>query len=188
MASQKLVIIGSSGGGPPILEAIFKDLPKLKGSIILIQHMPQYINQQLADSLNKITNMTVTIAKHGEEIKDGMIYVAPSEQHLYLVDNLKIALREGEKVHYACPSVDVTMKSLQPSPDLKVLGIILTGIGNDGAEGIAHVKELGGLTIAQDEESSIIFGMPREAINTGKVDWVLNTHQIRNKLILFLGL
>ena len=73
MASQKLVIIGSSGGGPPILEAIFKDLPKLKGSIIIIQHMPQYINRQFTDGLNQITEMTVVLAKHGEEIQDGMI-------------------------------------------------------------------------------------------------------------------
>ncbi|MCJ7811866.1 chemotaxis protein CheB, partial [bacterium] len=93
----------------------------------------------------------------------------------------------GKKVNFACPSIDVTLRSLKIKIGVKLIGIILTGMGKYGADGIKHVKSLGGITIAQDKKTSIIYGMPKEAIDTGYVDWILTPGQIKNKLIELAG-
>ena len=116
-----------------------------------------------------------------------MIYLAPSETHLFLADNKIIRLQDGEKVNYVCPSADVTMKSLAWDLDVLFVGVVITGMGRDGADGIAHIKKIGGTTIAQDEKTSPIFGMPREAIRTGCVDFILQPDAIRRKLIELAG-
>ena len=149
--------------------------------------MPKFVNDSFTRRLNQLTDMSVKIAEDGEYIKTGKVYVAPSEQHLKLINNRIIRLFHGEKVNFVCPSIDVTMKSLKKMADDKIIGIILTGMGRDGAEGISHVKEVGGITIAQDEETSIIYGMPKEAFKTGNVDLVLSTGKIREKLVELVG-
>ena len=130
--------------------------------------------------------MTVKIAEDGEMIRDGVIYIAPSEVHLEVRDNRKIRLFKDEKVNFVCPAIDVTMNSLMPWGDDRIIGVILTGMGKDGAQGLLHIKNIGGLTIAQDEESCIVYGMPKVAYETGGVDLVLSPEQIRLKLIQLL--
>ncbi len=188
MQPEHLVIIGSSAGGPRILRDIFKELPRLNASIILVQHMPEFINNSFCRNLDMLTDMRVSLAESGEKIQAGNVYVAPSGKHLVLKDNRRIVLSEGEKVNYVCPSVDVTMLSLQKQTDIDYYGVILTGMGSDGMEGIQHIKDIGGKTIAQDESTSIIFGMPRMAIETGKVDFVLPAQEIPQKLRSFVGI
>ncbi|MBN2029903.1 chemotaxis protein CheB [bacterium] len=183
-----LIVIGSSAGGPRVLKEIFSGLPLINGSIILIQHMPKYINETLTDNLNECTDMSVEIAQDGVEVESGNIYVAPSEIHLKLIDNKKIHLSDGEKVNFARPSIDVTFESIQITIGIKLVGIILTGMGNDGAKGIKHIKSLGGLTIVQDKETSVIDSMPKAAIDTGAVDLILTPSQIREKLIELAGI
>jgi len=185
--SRNVVVIGSSAGGPRILKELFRRLPLLNCSIILVQHMPKFINDSFTRHLNQLTDMTVKIAENGERIKRGEVYVAPSEQHLELINNKIIRLFRSEKVNFVCPSVDVTMKSLKRMSDGKIVGVILTGMGKDGAEGISHIKAVGGVTVAQDEKTSIIHGMPGEAFKTGNVDLVLPPDKIRDKLIELLG-
>ena len=185
--SLNVVVIGSSAGGPRTLKELFRGLPLLNCSIILVQHMPKFVNDSLTKHLNQLTDMTVEIAKNGENIKRGKVYVAPSEQHLGLINNRIIQLFKGEKVNFVCPSIDVTMKSLKRMPGGKIIGVILTGMGKDGADGISHIKKVGGITIAQDEETSIIYGMPREAFKTGNIDLVLSPGGIKEKLIKLLG-
>jgi two-component system chemotaxis response regulator CheB len=180
---QNLVIIGSSAGGPRVLKTIFMGLPKLNGTIILVQHMPKFINESFAENLNDLTDMTVKIAENGENIESGVMYVAPSERHLELIDNKIINLYYGEKNQFVCPSVDVTMKSLKRDFGKLIVGIILTGMGSDGANGIDYLKTISGMTIAQDQNTSIIFGMPDAAIKTGKIDMILSPEQIKDKLI-----
>jgi len=182
-----VIVIGSSAGGPRILKEIFSGLPMLNGSIIIVQHMPKYINRALSENLNEYTDMSVELAQDGMMIEKGKIYVAPSEMHLKLIDNKKIQLFSGEKVNFACPSIDVTLQSLKIEIGVKLVGIILTGMGKDGANGIKHIKSLGGIAIAQDKKTSIIYGMPKEAIDTGYVDWILTPDQIKNKLIELAG-
>ncbi|MBN1892926.1 chemotaxis protein CheB [bacterium] len=187
MERRKIVIIGSSAGGPHVLGEIFRGMPKLRASLILIQHMPRFINQSLCDHLRAETEMTVKMAEHKEGLEPGVLYVAPSEIHIKIALNERILLERGDKVNFVCPSIDVAMMSLRPDPEVQFMGIILTGMGRDGAKGISHIKKLGGITIAQDKESSVIFGMPDEAIQTGHVDWILNPSRIRDKMIASTG-
>lgn len=159
MIKHNMAIIGSSGAGLPILTSIFQDMPKLHGSVILIQHMPFYINQAVCNGLAAITEMHVKIAEQDERLRPGTVYVAPSELHLRLVHNNLIRLVGGEKVNYVCPSIDVAMTSLVKSPDFSPMGILLSGVGDNGAKGISHVKGLGGTTIVLDKKTTIISGM-----------------------------
>lgn len=182
------MIIGSSAGGPRILRQIFIDLPPLEASIIIVQHMPKFINNSLVETLSRYSKFNIKIAEDGDALTLGTVYIAPSEVHLKLINNRKIQLYKGEKVKFVCPSIDVTMLSVEKSISGKILGIILTGMGNDGAEGIKHIKSIGGTTIAQDKETSTIFGMPNEAIKTGMVDFVLPPEQIKITLKKTVGL
>ena len=185
--SRKIIVIGSSAGGPRVLKWIFTGLPALNASVIVVQHMPKFINDSLRDSLSSVTAMRVTIARDGDLLENGRVYIAPSEVHLSVVDNRIVRLSPGEKVNYVCPSVDVTMKSLTWDLGVFFAGVVVTGMGKDGAEGMKHIKKLGGTTIAQDEKTSSIFGMPKEAIQTGSVDFVLAPDAIREKLIELAG-
>jgi two-component system chemotaxis response regulator CheB len=130
-----------------------------------------------------VTQMKVKIAEHGEFIHSGVVYVAPSGIHMTLTQNLRIHLEGTDKVNFVCPAVDVTMESIKAQSHIKLIGIILTGMGKDGAKGIAYMKSINAITIAQDKETSIIYGMPQEAAQTGKIDYILSTNGIKNKLI-----
>ena len=183
MTIGALIIIGSSTGGPKTLKKLLSGMPTIDASIIIVQHMPKFINETLRGSLDSCTSMNVKIAEDNEFIEQGNIYIAPSEVHLELIYNQKIRLYHGEKVNFVCPSIDVTMKSLQPNHRTKVIGVILTSMGKDGAQGVIHIKKIGGITIAQDAESSVIYGMPKAAYETGAVDMVLPPEKIQEKLI-----
>jgi two-component system chemotaxis response regulator CheB len=187
MEKQNIVIIGISTGGPKTLREFFDGLPLLDTSIVLVQHMIKCANRSLCSTLNSLTEMEVRIACQGETIKPGVVYFAPSEIHLELTNNKIIQLVNGPKVCYVRPAVDVTMKSVEKTNGDNIIGIIMTGMGKDGTDGISHIKSIGGTTFAQDEETSVIWGMPKAAIGTGHVDYTLSTEGIRNKLISQLG-
>jgi two-component system chemotaxis response regulator CheB len=180
---SNIVVIGSSAGGPRVLKKIFNKLPKLKCSIVVVQHMPKFINDHIQESLDAITDMHVKIPEDKDSLKDGVVYIAPSELQIELIENKAIHLFEGEKINYVCPSVDWVMQSIQKDDKKRFMGIVLTGMGKDGAAGISHMKKLGAVTIAQDQETSAIWGMPNEAIATGHIDWVLNPEAIHKKII-----
>lgn len=187
MCKLKLAVIGSSGAGLPVLNSIFRNMPKLGGAIVLIQHMPAYINQSVRDNLATHTQMTVKLAGQDDPLKPGILYLAPSELHLTIVSNERIRLVGGDKVNYVCPSIDVAMKSLIADPAVRILGILLSGIGDDGVEGIGFIKKLGGMTIALEKGATTIGGMTDEAVASGHVDSVLSPEQIRVALIKHLG-
>lgn len=187
MKPSSIIIVGSSGGGPRVLKDIFDGLPKLNGAVIIIQHMPKFLNESMRDNFASWLKMDIKIAQDGEAIENGKIYIAPSELHLEIVGNRNIRLYTGEKVHFVCPSIDVAMKSLKWEFGIRHIGIILTGLGLDGAEGITHLKQIGGITIAQSEETCSIYGMPKEAIATGNVDLILTPDEIREWLVELIG-
>jgi len=188
MSKRNIVVIGVSTGGPPTLDELFRHLPPVKASIIVVQHVAAIMADRIAAGLAKSAQMPVALAKDGEFIWDGEVYVAPGGTHLVLEKNQQVRLTQGPKVNYVQPSVDVTMKSLEKQCfGGKMVGVILTGMGKDGAEGIRHIKAIGGTTIAQDKESSIIFGMPKAAAETGAVDFVLSPQEIAIKLVRILG-
>ncbi len=188
MTKRNIVILGISTGGPRVLGEIFDGLPVLNGSIVVVQHMLKIINGTLRTALDDLTKMDVRIASHGELITPGTVLIAPSEVHLELHSNQIIRLTNGPKVHYVRPSIDVTMKSVKRKPGDNIIGIIMTGMGKDGAEGISHIKSIGGKTFAQDEKTSTIWGMPKVAVETGHIDYVTTPKGIHNSLIARLGL
>ncbi len=185
--ARTVVLIGSSTGGPRTLEGIFSRFPSVNAAIIIVQHMPSHINRALSDRLGATCQMDVKLAKDGEPLRHGTIYVAPSERHLSIVDNRTIRLFDDERVQFVKPSIDVAMKSTVKRPGDTIVGVVLTGMGRDGAEGIRHIKSLGGITIAQSLKTCIIHEMPRAAFETGKVDFVLPPEGIREKLIRISG-
>jgi len=161
---------------------VISQLPVIDACIIIVQHMPIHVNQSITRSIARLTDMEVKIAEDGMRLQKGQILVAPSEVHLELVDNQIVRLVEGEKVNFVCPAIDVTINSIQDSPKIRVIGVILTGMGSDGATGISHIRSLGGVTIAQDEASSVIYGMPRAAVETDNVDFILPPELIGDKI------
>jgi two-component system chemotaxis response regulator CheB len=185
--NQNIVIICASSGGPPVLKEIFTGLPKLNCSIVVVQHMPKFVNASFTSHLNAWTAMDVELAEYGDRIEHGKVFVAPTELHIELIDNSKIRLYEGAKYNFVCPSVDITMKSLKRMPGVQFIGIILTGMGKDGAEGIHYLKQIDGITIAQERNSCSIFGMAQAAIATGSIDWILTPEEIKQKLIEVVG-
>jgi two-component system chemotaxis response regulator CheB len=182
-----LAIVGMSTGGPRMLEPLFGGMPVLNGSIILVLHMPVFINSGIIAFISRHTAMNVKLAEHGEATTPGTIYVAPSNLHLKLAHDRRINLAKGPKVNYVCPSIDVTMQSVLPVPGTVVAGAILTGMGSDGARGIAYLKSIGAVTLAQDAATSIIFSMPDSAIRTGCVDFVVPPQQMQGKLTDLFG-
>ena len=184
---NNLVVIGSSTGGPRILKRLFRDMPKINSPIILVQHMPIFMNDSLKKSIERITDMNVKIAEDKEILENGTIYIAPSEVHLKIVNNMQVRLEKSEKVNYVCPSIDVTMESLKKDGNRNIFGVILTGMGKDGAKGLSYIKKIGGKTFAQDKDSCVIYGMPRAAYETGSVDFVLSPEEIKNIIVKLTG-
>lgn len=185
--SMNITILGISTGGPKTLQHVFRGLPRLNTCLILVQHMPRFINQSVVHTLGAGTDMDVQLADTGTTLRHGTVYVAPSDFHTVLVGNARLRLVDGEKVNYVRPSIDVTMRSLTAAGGPSLLGIVMTGLGRDGAAGLSHMKSLGATALAQDEASSVIFGMPAAAIETGCVDSVLPPSGIRRMLIEHWG-
>jgi two-component system chemotaxis response regulator CheB len=186
--NTNIVMIGVSTGGPLTLRKLFSELPPLNAAVIVVLHIPPGMDSSIAKGLNALSAMPVALAQDGDSLRPGHVYFAQGGFHLMLENNNRILLREGARVNYVIPSVDVAMKSLlKPSGSARIIGVILTGMGKDGAEGIRHIKEIGGVTIAQDQESCAIFGMPKAAAETGAVDYVAAPTGICRKLVQLLG-
>ncbi len=186
MGCPNLIVIGSSTGGPKILRRLFAGMPPLQAAVVLVQHMPAFVNDSLRRTIAGQTEMDVAIATSGMRLETGRVYVAPSDIHLSLRNNRSILLNQGEKVNFVRPAVDVTMQSIRKDQS-RLFGVILTGMGKDGAEGIRYMKSIGATTFAQDRETSVIYGMPKAAVETGCVDHVHNPEGIRDALIKFVG-
>jgi two-component system chemotaxis response regulator CheB len=187
MSICNLVVIGSSTGGLKILEELFLRLPVLKAAVLIVQHITPIIDQAFVTSLARVSKMPVTLAREGQSLEDGQVSLAPGGLHLSLVRNQAFHLHSGEKVNSVCPSIDVTMQTIIRPTTGRLAGVILTGMGCDGAAGIVHIKQIGGITIAQDQKSSVIYGMPKAAADTGKIDFILPTEQIADKLRELFG-
>lgn len=174
-----LIIIGSSTGGPTAVEAILKDLdPEIPAAIIVAQHMPEGFTATFANRLNQLIKFDVEEGKHGTVLEAGKIIIAPGNRNILvqrfmgLKNNLRIELT-NEESGYDKPSIDLLMKSAAAAFGSNITGVILTGMGRDGTMGAKSVFENGGTTIAQDEDSSVIFGMAKSAISNGYISKVL---------------
>jgi two-component system, chemotaxis family, protein-glutamate methylesterase/glutaminase len=187
MSRNNLVMIGVSTGGPLTLKALFSALPPLDAAFVVVLHISADMDYRIAQGLDVVSSMPAALARDGEYLKSGRIYLAPGGTHLRLEGNHLVELRAGARVNYVLPSVDVAMQSVSRQISGKLIGIILTGMGKDGAQGLLHLKNVGGTTFAQDKETSVIYGMPKAALGTGAVDHVLPPKEIAARLVKLLG-
>lgn len=184
--TQKIIAIGASTGGVKSLTRLLSSLPATTPGILLCQHMPPRFTSIFAASLNEQCAMTVKEAEHGDRVLPGHVLLAPGDKHMRLKRSgasYHVTLDDGDKVCRQRPSVDVLFESVAQSAGVNAVGAILTGMGNDGAEGLLKMRECGARTMAQDEESSIIFGMPKEAINLGAAEQVVSLDHIPGALL-----
>ena len=173
MGTEKIIAIGASTGGTEAIKDLLVQLPAAVPGIVMTQHMPPGFTRTYAERLNRLTRLHVVEAKGGERILPGHAFLAPGGFHM-LVErsgaDYILKLSEGEPVHRHRPAVDVMMQSAALAGGKNVLGILLTGMGKDGAKGMLDIRNSGGYTFAQDEASCVVYGMPKEAVLCGAVD------------------
>lgn len=185
---ERVVAIGASTGGPPAVEAILSLMPPdLPVSFLVVQHLPGGFSQGLCRRLGRSSPYPVREAMSGERLEAGVVLVAPSGSHIEVVNRthmgLVVKLLDGPPVHGVRPCVDLLFTSLARAIGEKATGIVLTGMGQDGAIGVAAIKQAGGRTLAQSEETSVVFGMPRAAIGTGAIDKVAAPAGIAREIV-----
>ncbi|WNO08157.1 chemotaxis response regulator protein-glutamate methylesterase [Teredinibacter sp. KSP-S5-2] len=185
--TEKLVVIGASTGGTEAIRAILTQLPQDSPGILIVLHMPEHFTKSYANRLNQECNITVREATNNETILRGTALVAPGNQHMLLKRSgarYFVELRGGPLVSRHRPSVDVLFRSAAQYGGKNIVGVILTGMGDDGARGMSELHDEGAVTIAQDEQSCAVFGMPNEAIKRNAVDKVLPLGSIAEQLLL----
>jgi len=172
-SDKKLIAIGSSTGGTEAVYSLISRLPKDIPSILIVQHIPPVFSRMFADRLNKQTDLNAKEAQTGDYLEPGMVLVAPGDQHLKVKrigDRYKVETFYGDKVNGHCPSVDILFESVAKECGKNAVGIILTGMGYDGAKGLLAMRRSGARTIGQDEQSSVVYGMPKVAYEIGAVE------------------
>jgi two-component system chemotaxis response regulator CheB len=186
-----IVAIGTSTGGPRALQYLIPLIPvDINATIVIVQHMPPKFTKSLSERLNSISNIEVKEAEEGDILKRGCAYIAPGDYHMAIVkerNNLVVRLNQNPQVMGLRPTVNILMQSVASIEGYSKLGIILTGMGSDGVEGILEMKKNNSYTIAQDESTSVVFGMPKAAIATGIIDEVLPLEKIADKIISKVG-
>jgi two-component system chemotaxis response regulator CheB len=184
----RVVVVGASAGGPRALAQIIPALPEdLPASVAIVQHMPEQFTGHFAERLNSKSRIGVSEAKQGEELSEGRAYVVPGERDMGFEvtsgRNVRIRLMPTLAKHGASPVIDVTMESAAQVFSGRAIGVLLSGMGSDGAMGLGMIRDAGGDTIAQDEETSLVFGMPRVAIKGNLVDEILPVENIAEAIV-----
>jgi two-component system, chemotaxis family, protein-glutamate methylesterase/glutaminase len=185
-SSKGLVAVGASTGGTEALTEILTALPKDSPGIVVVQHMPEVFTAAFAERLNQLSQIEVIEAKDGDPILPGRALLAPGNRHMSVRRRgaqTFVDVSDGPLVSRHRPSVDVLFQSVAQAVGADALGVILTGMGNDGAQGLLEMKNAGAETIAQDEATCVVFGMPKEAIACGAVDLILPLTQIAPKIL-----
>ena len=185
-SSEKLIIIGASTGGTEAIKEFLIQLPSDSPGILITQHMPEGFTRSFANRLDKLCKISVKEAEGNERVLPGHAYLAPGHSHLMLVRsgaNYMTKLDQGPPVNRHRPSVDVLFRSAAISAGKNAVGVILTGMGRDGAAGMLEMKKVGAYNLAQDEASCVVFGMPREAIAIGATDEVASLHALPGRVM-----
>jgi len=176
-----VIAVGASTGGTEALRVFLTALPIDCPPVVIVQHMPEVFTRAFAERLNKECRVEVEEARDGDRLQTGLALIAPGNRHMLVNrsgENLVVQIVDGPLVSRHRPSVDVLFRSVAISVGPKAVGVIMTGMGDDGAQGLCEMKEAGAATIAQDEASCIVFGMPKEAISRGAVNFVVPLEQI----------
>lgn len=186
VGSEKIFAIGSSTGGTEALRQVLIPMPRSCPGIIITQHMPPGFTHSFAERLNKLCEISVKEAEDGDRVLPGNAYIAPGARHMELVRNganYQIKLTDAPPVNRHRPSVDVLFKSVALSAGKNAVGTILTGMGNDGAQGLLDLRKAGAHTIAQSEKTCVVFGMPREAILLNAAVEVVDLNNITQHML-----
>ncbi|CAD6874066.1 protein-glutamate methylesterase/protein-glutamine glutaminase [Methylomonas fluvii] len=184
--THKIVALGSSTGGTEAVKELVKSLPRTAPAIVITQHLPLAFSASFAKHVNEASEMTACVASDGQLILPGNIYIAPGDQHLMVVrDGARYACRldDGPPVNRHKPSVDVLFRSVAENVGSNAVGVMLTGMGADGARAMLEMREAGAVNIVQDEASSIVWGMPGEAYKLGAAHHVLSLGKIAEKIL-----
>lgn len=186
VSSTKLLIIGASTGGTEAIRCVLERLPENSPAVLIAQHMPGGFTRSFAERLDKLCRISVKEAAAGERILPGHAYVAPGDAHLKIArngTNYVTELDSGPPVNRHRPSVDVLFRSAARCAGKNAIGVLLTGMGKDGAAGLLEMRQAGACTVAQDEQSCVVFGMPREAIALGGASEVLTLEDIAARVM-----
>ncbi|MCK9225194.1 MAG: chemotaxis response regulator protein-glutamate methylesterase [Candidatus Muirbacterium halophilum] len=186
---NKIIAIGISTGGPNAIMEVLPKLPQdLKACILIVQHMPAGFTKAFAERLNSVSKLYVKEAENNDVCSDGKVFLAPGNYHLKVRRqgvNLIIDIAQDDPVNRHRPSADVLFESVAKNYSRNTMGIIMTGMGSDGAKNIGMIKKFGGYTIGQDEKTSIVYGMPRVANELGNLDKVVSLYDIHKEIIDF---
>ncbi|MBB3255851.1 MULTISPECIES: chemotaxis response regulator protein-glutamate methylesterase [Paraburkholderia] len=190
LSTEKLIIVGASTGGTEAIREVLQPLPPDAPAVLIAQHMPPGFTKSFAQRLNGLCRITVKEAEHGERVLPGHAYIAPGHAHLLLARsgaNYIAHLSDDPPVNRHRPSVDVLFRSAAQHAGKNAIGVILTGMGRDGAAGLLEMRKAGAFTLAQDEASCIVFGMPREAIALGAADEIASLSEMSRRVMTRLA-
>lgn len=185
-AKQKIIAIGASTGGTEAIFSILRQLPKDSPGIVIVQHIPPKFSTMFAKRMDDLCHLHVKEAQSGDWIEPGKALIAPGDQHMIVRrvgERLKIECFAGERVNGHCPSVDVLFESVAKAAGSDAVGVILTGMGYDGAKGLMAMRRKGARTIGQDESTSVVYGMPKAAFQIGAVEQQLRLDRIPNTIL-----
>lgn len=189
---KHIVAIGTSTGGPKALQEVLTKLPEdIPAAVLVVQHMPPGFTKSLSERLNSLSRINIKEAEDGDVLTPGWAYIAPGDYHMLIKkirnDEYVISINKESPVTGHRPSVNVMMKSVAESGHKNIIAVIMTGMGNDGSEGILDIKKTGGRTIAQDESTSVVYGMPKSAVNIGAIDTIAPLHNIATEILKNMG-
>ncbi len=188
--TNKVIAIGASTGGTEAIKKVLTRLPPNAPGTVVVQHMPAKFTTSFAERLDGLCDMTVKEARDGDTVTNGTVLLAPGNYHMVLRRSgarYYVQVKQGPLVHHQRPAADVLLKSVARYAGSNALGIILTGMGSDGAKGLLAMKEEGAPTIAQDEASCVVYGMPKEAVKLGCVDHIEHIDAIAKRALTCLG-
>lgn len=188
--TQKIIAIGASTGGTEAIKEVLIRLPLNVPGIVIVQHMPPQFTTAFAERLNNLCQIEVKEAEDGDTVLNGRALLAPGNFHMLLRrsgSRYYVEIKDGPMVHHQRPAVDVLFHSVAQCAGANAIGVILTGMGTDGADGLLKMKQAGAKTIAQDEATCVVFGMPKEAIKRGAVDKILPLPQITQEIMQMIN-
>ncbi len=184
--THQIIAIGASTGGTKAIETVLSGMPANAPAIVIVQHMPEAFTRAFAERLNGTCRMEVREAKDNDHAIPGLALIAPGNYHMLLKrsgGSYLVKIKDGPRVHYQRPSVDILFQSVAKSAGRNAVGVILTGMGADGAKGLLAMKESGAYNIAQDEATSVVFGMPKEAIEMGAAHKIVPLPAISKEIL-----
>jgi two-component system chemotaxis response regulator CheB len=187
--ASKIIAVAASTGGTVAIEKIFSSLPANIAPIVVVQHITSGFSKIFAERLDSACTFHVKEAEQGDTLKSGLALIAPANRHMRILkraDYLSVQIFEGEKVHGVMPAADILFNSVANVVGADAIGVILTGMGEDGAYGIVRMHNAGAKTIGQDESTSVVYGMPRRARELGGLDYVLPLNKIAEMIMYLL--